>query len=131
MSTADEIMQKPRSRDKMEPYEFIFFMFMWVFLFGGIALLAYVGTRVNTSGDIPSDPFFFVAAACFGVCLILSVIVFKMDRSARSGIDMAKRRERYNAMQDEAWETKRVQYRLAREDMEQGMSKANGSAAEA
>ena len=131
MNAADEIMQKPRSRDKMEPYEFIFFMFMWVFLFGGIALLAYVGTRVNTSAEIPSDPFFFVAAACFGVCLILSYIVFKMDRSARSGIDMAKRRERYNAMQDEAWETKRVQYRLAREDMEQGMSTGKGSAAEA
>ena len=124
MNATDELMQKPRSRDKMEPYEFIFFMFMWVFLFAGIALLGFVGTRVNTSGEMPGDPFFFVAGACFGVCVILSYIVFKMDRSARSGIDMAKRRERYNAMQDEAWETKRVQYRLAREDMEHGMSKS-------
>ena len=40
---------------------------------------------------------------------------------------MAKRRERYNAMQDEAWETKRVQYRLAREDMEKGMSNSAGT----
>jgi hypothetical protein len=122
MGQTDELMQKPRSRDRMEPYEFIFFMFMWVFLFGGIALLGFVGSRVNTSSDIPSDPFVFVSGACFAVCTILSYIVFRMDRSARSGIDMAKRRERYNAMQDEAWETKRVQYRLAREDMEQSMS---------
>jgi len=131
MNATDEIMQKPRSRDKMEPYEFIFFMFMWVFLFAGIALLGFVGTRVNTSGEMPADPFFFVAGACFAVCVILSYIVFKMDRSARSGIDMAKRRERYNAMQDEAWETKRVQYRLAREDMEHGMSKSGGTPSEA
>ena len=65
------------------------------------------------------------------MCVILSYIVFKMDRSARSGIDMAKRRERYNAMQDEAWETKRVQYRLAREDMEHGMSKSGGTPSDA
>ena len=127
MNASDEIMQKPRSRDKMEPYEFIFFMFMWVFLFGGIAVLGFVGTRVNVSSDIPTDPFFFVSGACFAVCAILSYIVFRMDRSARSGIDMAKRRERYNAMQDEAWETKRVQYRLAREDMEKGMSNSAGT----
>ena len=131
MNATDELMQKPRSRDKMEPYEFIFFMFMWVFLFAGIALLGFVGTRVNTSGEMPGDPFFFVAGACFAVCVILSYIVFKMDRSARSGIDMAKRRERYNAMQDEAWETKRVQYRLAREDMEHGMSKSGGNPSDA
>jgi hypothetical protein len=131
MNATDELMQKPRSRDKMEPYEFIFFMFMWVFLFAGIALLGFVGTRVNTSGEMPGDPFFFVAGACFAVCVILSYIVFKMDRSARSGIDMAKRRERYNAMQDEAWETKRVQYRLAREDMEHGMAKSGGTPSDA
>ena len=131
MNATDELMQKPRSRDKMEPYEFIFFMFMWVFLFAGIALLGFVGTRVNSSGEMPGDPFFFVAGACFAVCVILSYIVFRMDRSARSGIDMAKRRERYNAMQDEAWETKRVQYRLAREDMEHGMSKSGGTPSDA
>jgi hypothetical protein len=131
MSLSDELMQKPRSRDRMEPYEFIFFMFMWVFLFGGIAILGFVGTRVNVSSDIPTDPFFFVSGACFAVCAILSYIVFRMDRSARTGIDMAKRRERYNAMQDEAWETKRVQYRLAREDMEQGMSSSARSPSDA
>ena len=131
MNASDEIMQKPRSRDKMEPYEFIFFMFMWVFLFGGIAVLGFVGTRVNVSSDIPTDPFFFVSGACFAVCAILSYIVFRMDRSERSGIDMARRRERYNAMQDEAWETKRVQYRLAREDMEKGMANATRTPSDA
>ena len=71
----------------MEFYEWVFFLFMWLFIFAGVALmgLADEPTAANSMSDVPA----------IGSWGILAYIVFRMDRSARSGIDMAKRRERF------------------------------------
>jgi len=122
----DELNEKPRRRERMEFYEWIFFFFMWLFIFGSIAMGVKAGTEHDGASSVMASSYMPAIGLCMGLAVILAFILFRMDRSARSSIDMAKRRERYNAMQDEYWETRRVEFRLKRESMEQGGQTAAG-----
>jgi hypothetical protein len=126
MGLNDELNEKPRRRERMEFYEWIFFFFMWLFIFGSIAMGVKAGTENEGASSVMASSYMPAIGLCMSLAVILAFILFRMDRSARSSIDMAKRRERYNAMQDEYWETRRVEFRLKRESMEQGGQNAAG-----
>ena len=73
----------------------------------------------DAANSVLQSSFMPAIGLCLGLAVILAYILFRMDRAARSGIDMAKRRERFHAMQDEVWETWRTEARLKREQLEQ------------
>jgi len=120
MGAQDDLMLKPGRRDKFDLYEKILLPLTLLLVFASVAMTIVAATQAEDSAGVLSSPWMAPIVMCLGFTLIFAVILMRMDKSARSGIDMAKRRERYNAMQDEFWETQRTKYRLHRESMEQG-----------
>lgn len=119
MNAPDGLLDKPKRRDKMEFYEWVFFLFMWLFIFAGVAMGVMAAQANDAANSVLESSYMPAIGLCLGLAVILAYILFKMDRAARSGIDMAKRRERFHAMQDEVWETWRTEARLKREQLEQ------------
>ena len=119
MNAPDGLLDKPKRRDSMEFYEWVFFLFMWLFIFAGVAMGVMAAQANDAANSVLQSSFMPAIALCLGLAVILAYILFRMDRAARSGIDMAKRRERFHAMQDEVWETWRTEARLKREQLEQ------------
>ena len=89
----------------MEFYEWVFFLFMWLFIFAGVAMGVMAAQANDAANSVLHPRSCLPLPWCLGLAVILAYILFRMDRAARSGIDMAKRRERFHAMQDEVWET--------------------------
>ena len=131
MGLNDELNEKPRRREKMEFYEWVFFFFMWLFVFASVAMGIQAASINDGASSVLQSSYMPAIGLCMSLAIILAFILYKMDRSARSSIDMAKRRERYNAMQDEYWETRRVEFRLKREAMEQGKTARSADAIDA
>ena len=119
MNAPDGLLDKPKRRDSMEFYEWVFFLFMWLFIFAGVAMGVMAAQANDAANSVLQSSFMPAIGLCLGLAVILAYILFRMDRAARSGIDMAKRRERFHAMQDEVWETWRTEARLKREQLEQ------------
>ena len=119
MNAPDGLLDKPKRRDSMEFYEWVFFLFMWLFIFAGVAMGVMAAQANDAANSVLQSSYMPAVALCLGLAVVLAYILFRMDRAARSGIDMAKRRERFHAMQDEVWETWRTEARLKREQLEQ------------
>ena len=119
MNAPDGLLDKPKRRDSMEFYEWVFFLFMWLFILAGVAMGVMAAQTNDAANSVLQSSYMPAIGLCLGLAVILAYILFKMDRAARSGIDMAKRRERFHAMQDEVWETWRTEARLKREQLEQ------------
>ncbi|MGB0616882.1 MAG: hypothetical protein ACPGOT_02410 [Candidatus Poseidoniaceae archaeon] len=119
MNAPDGLLDKPKRRDSMEFYEWVFFLFMWLFIFAGVAMGVMAAQANDAANSVLQSSYMPAIGLCLGLAVILAYILYKMDRAARSGIDMAKRRERFHAMQDEVWETWRTEARLKREQLEQ------------
>ena len=118
MNAPDGLLDKPKRRDSMEFYEWVFFLFMWLFIFAGVAMGVMAAQANDAANSVLQSSYMPAIGLCLGLAVILAYILYKMDRAARSGIDMAKRRERFHAMQDEVWETWRTEARLKREQLE-------------
>ena len=131
MNAPDGLLDKPKRRDSMEFYEWVFFLFMWLFIFAGVAMGVMAAQANDAANSVLQSSYMPAIGLCLGLAVILAYIIYKMDRAARSGIDMAKRRERFHAMQDEVWETWRTEARLKREQLENEHSDASPSSVSA
>ena len=120
MSAQNELMSKPGRRDKFDLYEKILLPLTLLLVFASVAMTIIAAIEAENSTGVLSSAWMVPIVMCLGLTVIFAIILMRMDKSARSGTDMAKRRERYNAMQDEFWETQRTEFRLRRESMEQG-----------
>ena len=113
-----ELIQRPSRRERMDLYEVVFFLAMWLMAFASLGFTASYAMGMDVYANADANMMQFFLGLSWGITALLAYVVSRMYRGAQSGIDLAKRRERHNAMQDEYVELLRVRARIERESLE-------------